>query len=68
MKALRDSLHSGVALNLYSGTSLIRNRLLLGPYSSPVPKGLAWSQGGARFLMSEVFLYPKWPVGSYVLP
>ena len=27
----------------YRGTSLIRNRLLLGPYSSPVPGGLGWS-------------------------
>ena len=41
----------------YRGISLIRNRLLLGPYSSPVPRGLGWSWGGARFLMSEVPLY-----------
>jgi len=27
----------------YRGTSLIRNRLLLGPYSSPVPRGLGRS-------------------------
>jgi len=27
----------------YRVTSLIRNRLLLGPYSSPVPRGLGWS-------------------------
>ena len=27
----------------YRGTSLIRNRLLLGPYSSPVSRGLGWS-------------------------
>ena len=28
---------------LYKGTSLVRNRLLVGPYSSPVPRGLRWS-------------------------
>ena len=27
----------------YRGTSLIRNRLLLGPYSSSVSRGLGWS-------------------------
>ena len=36
------------------GTSLIRNCRPLGPYSRPVPRALWWSQGGGRFLMSEV--------------
>ena len=39
---------------LYRGTSLRRNRLLLDPYSSPVPRGLGWSWGGALLLMGEV--------------
>ena len=43
----------------YRGASLIRNRLLLGPYSSPVPRGLGWSWGGGRFLMGEVPLYSQ---------
>ena len=30
----------------YRGTSLITNRLLLGPYSSPVRRGIGWSKGG----------------------
>ena len=42
---------------LYRGTSLIRKRLALGPYSSPMPRALWWSEGGRRFLMSEVPLY-----------
>jgi len=41
----------------YRVISRIRNRLLLGPYSSPVPRGLGWSSGGARFLMGEVPMY-----------
>ncbi|KAJ1486119.1 hypothetical protein T484DRAFT_2358500 [Baffinella frigidus] len=28
---------------LYRGTSLIRNRLPLGPYSRPMPRALRWS-------------------------
>ena len=55
----------------YRGTSLIRNRLLLGPYSSPVPWGLGWSWGGgAQFLADEVPQYSKavnqQPVQEYV--
>ena len=38
----------------YRGTSLIRNCLLLGPYSKPMPRALRKSWGGVRFLMSEV--------------
>ena len=41
----------------YSGTSLIRNRFLLGPYSRTMPRALRWSWVGVLFLMSEVPLY-----------
>ena len=41
----------------YRGTSLIRNRHPVGPYSMTMPRGLGWSYGGGRFLMSEVPLY-----------
>jgi len=34
----------------YRGTSLIRNRAPLGPYSRTMPRAI----GGGRFLMSEV--------------
>jgi len=40
--------------NVHRGTSLIRNRTHLGPYSRPMPRALWWSLGGGRFLMSEV--------------
>ena len=36
------------------GTSLIRNCLLLGSYSRPMPRTLQWSSGGRWFLTSEV--------------
>ena len=42
---------------LYRGTSPIRKRPPLGPYSRAMPRGLWWSLGGGRFLMSEVPLY-----------
>jgi len=42
---------------MYRGTSLIRKRLLLGPYSKTMPRVLRWSGGGRRFLMSEVPLH-----------
>ena len=42
----------------YRGTSLIRKRLPLGPYRRPTPRVLWGSQGGGRFLMGEVPLYP----------
>ena len=41
---------------VYRGTSPIRNCRLL-PYSRTLPRVLGWSQGGGRFLMSEVALY-----------
>ena len=41
----------------YRGTSLIRNRPTLAPYSRLMSRALWWSQGGWRFLMSEVPLY-----------
>ena len=40
----------------YRGTSLIRNRLLVGPYSRPMPRNLGGSQGAECFLMGEVAL------------
>jgi hypothetical protein len=33
----------------YKGTSLIRKRLPVGPYSSPLPRALWWSYGGGAF-------------------
>ena len=39
---------------VYRGTSLIRNRHPVGPYSRTMPRLLWWSWGGWRFLMSEV--------------
>ena len=39
---------------LYRGTSLIRKRLLLGPYSRTMPRVLGGSKGVGRFLMGEV--------------
>ena len=41
----------------YRGTSLMRNFLLLGAYSRPMPRALRWSYGEGGFLMSEVPLY-----------
>ena len=38
----------------YRGTSLIRSRFPLGPYSGTVPRTLRQIQGGGAFLMSEV--------------
>ena len=40
----------------YRVTSLIRNRLLLGPYSRTMPRVIQWTWGGLQFLMSEVAL------------
>jgi len=40
----------GAVLEQRMGTSLIRKRLLLGPYSRPVPRALWWSWGGGAFL------------------
>ena len=36
------------------GTSSIRHRLFVGPYSRAMPRTTWWSKGGRRFLMSEV--------------
>ena len=48
------------AASPYRGTSLIRKRAPLGHYSRTMPRALWWSQGGGRFLMSEVPMYrPK---------
>ena len=41
----------------YRGTSLIRNRAPLGPYSRNMSRALWWPSGGGLFLMSEVPLY-----------
>ena len=46
------------------GTSLIRNRRPLGPYSSTMPRALWGSQGGGRFLMSEEPLYSVVDIGG----
>ena len=51
-QALRDK-YSTITLE-YRGTSPIRKRLPLGPYSRHMPRALWWSYGGGRFLMSEV--------------
>ena len=48
----------------YRGTSLIRNRLLLGPYSRTMPRTIQWTQGGLQFLMSEVALQGVRGVGG----
>ena len=35
-----------MSLRGYSGTSLVRNRAPLGPYSRTVPRAIWWSEGG----------------------
>jgi len=44
---------------MYRGTSLMRNRLPLGPrpYNRNTPRPLWWSYGNGLFLMREVALY-----------
>ena len=42
------------SLSMYRGSSLIRNVLLLGTFSRPMPRVLGFSKGQWRFLMSEV--------------
>ena len=44
---------------LYRGISLTSKRTPLGPYCRPMPRVLGGSQGGGRFLMSEVPLYSR---------
>ena len=34
---------AGVRVHLYRGTSLIKNYLLPGPFSRPMPRALRWS-------------------------
>jgi len=46
----------------YTGTSLIRNSPLPGPYSRNIPRVLGGSHGGLVFLMGEVPLYPTPPL------
>ena len=41
-------------LKKFRGSLRIRNCLLLGPYSRPMPRALRWSWGRGQFLMSEV--------------
>ena len=41
----------------HRGTSPIRKRHPLGPYTKTMPRDIWWPQGGGRFLMSEVPLY-----------
>ena len=56
-RALVDKLEVPALLKTvgpYRGTSLIRNRLPLGPYTGHMPRALWWSDGGRLFLMSEV--------------
>jgi len=43
-------------LRVYRGTSLMRERSPLGPYSMHMPRALWWSYGGGCLLMSEVLL------------
>ena len=43
----------------FTGTSLIRNRRTLGPYSRTMPRALWGSSRGGRFLMSEVLLHSQ---------
>ena len=46
------------------GTSLIRKRLLLGPFSRAMPTNLWWSQGEGQFRTSEVPLQGPWARGG----
>ena len=45
------------SLGRYRGSSLVRKRAPLGPYSRPLPRVLWRSSGGGRFLLGEVPLY-----------
>ena len=49
------------------GTSLIRNRHPVGPYSSPMPRVLRGFRGVGHFLISEVPLYGGKPQGGALL-
>ena len=39
------------------GTSLIRNRPMIGPYGRPTPRSLWWSQGGG-VVSYATYMYP----------
>ena len=41
----------------YRDTSLTRKRLFLGPYSRVKPRAFLGSEGGGRFLMSEITMW-----------
>ena len=45
----------------YRGTSIIRKRLTLGPYSSRISRGLGWSWGGGRFTSARYPCTPHTP-------
>jgi len=63
IKGIYGCICSSQKVTVYRGTSLIRKRPPLGPYSSRMPRGLGWSCGGGRLLMSKVTLYvsPEYP-------
>ena len=42
---------------MHRSTSITKERTLLGPYRTHMPRVLGVSQGGGRFLMGEVPLY-----------
>ena len=58
-----------VPLSVCRGTSLIRNRPILGPYTRLALVGLRWSEGGRRFLTSEVPVHRvMWAMNTSVEP
>jgi hypothetical protein len=57
--AAKGSGSSLPSLEAYRGTSLVRNRHPVGPYSRNMPRALRRSQEGGLSLMSEVSLYGK---------
>ena len=57
-----------IARTRYRGTSLIRTPFPLGPYSSPVPRGLEGSPGGGNFLQTPVVLQSATASCQQLLP
>ena len=53
-----EHVHPSDATARYRGTSLIRRKKLLGPYSKTIPMVLRRSRGGVLFFMSKVPLTP----------
>ena len=47
---------ASIGVGAYRGTSLMRKRTPLGPYSRTMPRALWGYEGVGRFLMSEVLL------------